>query len=235
VTLLDLLKVKWTLFGLDTPTFAWLAAVGLLACTLSALMKLAWLVRRECQLHQQLTGRLEAVRIEHGVDLQHGLSGAACAAIARAFEETPSLLPAGHRFNAQFVMRRGPAGEARFWSAESAKEAFNETTVIEARLNRGFFMAVPGIVTGAGLLVTFQEILVALLDVRIAAPSTRPWRASRTLLASTPPSAAMCAHFNRNEGGRHGSRHRSRMITLRMPRNVWGIDRRVGRRFTTFD
>ena len=66
MTLLDLLKAKWTLFGLDAPIFAWLAAVGLLACTLSALMKLAWLVRRECQIHQQLTGTLEAIRIEHG-------------------------------------------------------------------------------------------------------------------------------------------------------------------------
>jgi hypothetical protein len=102
-----------------------------------------------------------------GVDLQHELSGAACAAIARAFEETPSLLRAWHRFNAQLVMRRGPTGEARFWSAESAEEAFNETTVIEARLHRGFFMAISGIVTGAGLLVTFLAILVALLDVRI--------------------------------------------------------------------
>jgi hypothetical protein len=167
VTLLDLLKAKWTLFGLDAPIFAWLAVVGLLACTLSALIKLAWLVRRECQIHQQLTGRLEAIRIEHGVDLQHGLSGAACAAIARAFEESPSLLPAWHRFNAQLVMRRSRTGEARFWSAESAEGAFNETTVIEARLNRGFFMAIPGIVTGAGLLVTFLAILVVLLDVRI--------------------------------------------------------------------
>jgi hypothetical protein len=74
-----------------------------------------------------------------GVDLQHELSGAACAAIAWAFEETPSLLRAWHRFNAQLVMRRGPTGEARFWSAESAEEASNETTVIEARLHRGFF------------------------------------------------------------------------------------------------
>jgi hypothetical protein len=167
VTVLDLLKAKWTFFGLDAPIFAWLAAVGLLACTLSALTRLAWLVCRECQVHQRLTARLEAIRIEHGVDLQYGLSGSACAAIARAFEDTPSLLPAWQRFNAQLVMRRGPTSEARFWASESAEAAFNDTTVIEARLNRGFFMAIPGIVTGAGLLVTFLAILVALLDVRI--------------------------------------------------------------------
>jgi len=34
-------------------------------------------------------------------------------------------------------------------------------------LNRSFFAAIPGIVTGAGLLITFLAILVALLDVKI--------------------------------------------------------------------
>ncbi|MBI4639592.1 MAG: hypothetical protein HY731_02795 [Candidatus Tectomicrobia bacterium] len=34
-------------------------------------------------------------------------------------------------------------------------------------MNRNFFIAIPGIVTGIGLLVTFLAILVALLDVRI--------------------------------------------------------------------
>ena len=157
MTVLDLLKVKWTFFGLDAPIFAWLAAVGLLACTLSALTRLAWLVRRECQIHQRLTARLEAIRVEHGVDLQFGLSDSACAALPRAFEETSPLLPSRQRFDAQLVMRRGPSGEARFWSSKSAEGTFNETTIIEARLNWGLFMAIPGIVTGAGLLIPLPE------------------------------------------------------------------------------
>jgi len=51
--------------------------------------------------------------------------------------------------------------------SESADEAFNEATVIEPSIDRSFFAGLPAIVTGAGLLITFMAILVALLDVRI--------------------------------------------------------------------
>lgn len=54
MTLLDLLKAKWTIYGLDAPTFAWLAAVGLLVFTGSVLARLIWLVRREERSHQQV-------------------------------------------------------------------------------------------------------------------------------------------------------------------------------------
>jgi hypothetical protein len=45
--------------------------------------------------------------------------------------------------------------------------AFNDATIIEPRLNRNFYTAVPGMATGAGLLCTFLAILVALLDVTL--------------------------------------------------------------------
>ena len=105
--------------------------------------------------------------MEHGISPGEGLSGSAYDATLRTFEQTPSLLPAWHRFNAEIVMRRTAAGDDGFWAPESAEGAFNDATVIEPRLNRSFFMAIPGIVTGAGLLFTFLAILVALLDVRI--------------------------------------------------------------------
>jgi hypothetical protein len=44
---------------------------------------------------------------------------------------------------------------------------FNETSVLEARLNRNHYTAIPGIVTGFGLLCTFVAILIALLDVKL--------------------------------------------------------------------
>ncbi|HEY7495476.1 MAG TPA: hypothetical protein VIH59_30765, partial [Candidatus Tectomicrobia bacterium] len=52
-------------------------------------------------------------------------------------------------------------------TAESAAVAFNDTSIIDPRLNRSFFVAVPGIVTGTGLLCTFLAILVALLEVQL--------------------------------------------------------------------
>jgi hypothetical protein len=167
VTGLDLLKAKWTIYGLDAPVFAWLAAVALLLGTFYVLAKLAWLVRRECQNHHAIITQLATIATEQPMHLQEGLTRPVYDAIASVFATSAFLLPAWQRFNAQLVMRRQPSGELRFWASESAEGAFNDSTVIEARLNRSFFTAIPGVVTGAGLLITFLAILVALLDVRI--------------------------------------------------------------------
>jgi hypothetical protein len=57
----------------------------------------------------------------------------------------------------------------RFWASASAEAVFNEVSVLEPRLNRNFFTAMPGIVTGFGLLCTFVAILIALLGVKLGA------------------------------------------------------------------
>jgi hypothetical protein len=64
-------------------------------------------------------------------------------------------------------MRHSIDDDDQFWGSESAEGAFNDANLIEPRLNRSFFIAIPGIVTGLGLLVTFLAILVALLGVKI--------------------------------------------------------------------
>src|SRR5262249_12204626 len=55
----------------------------------------------------------------------------------------------------------------RVWSAESAESAFTEWAVIDMRLNRSFYVAVPTLITGIGLLVTFLAILLALRGLSI--------------------------------------------------------------------
>lgn len=167
MTVLHLLKAKWTIYGLDAPIFAWLAAAALLVGTFSVLAWLAWLIRRECGIHQAVTGRLEALAAETPVRPQEGLSEAVYDALVEVLAHVPSLSPAWQRFNALLVRWSPPSGEPRLWASESAEGAFNDSTVIEPRLDRSFFTAIPGIVTGAGLLITFLAILVALLDVRI--------------------------------------------------------------------
>jgi hypothetical protein len=167
VTVLDLLKAKWTIYGLDAPVFAWLAAVGLLLGTLCVLAWLAWLVRRECARHHEVARQLDAIAAAQPAHGQDGLPRAAYDAIVNVFANHPPLLPAWQRFQAQLVVRRQGPSDPRLWASESAEGAFNDSTVVEPRLNRSFFTAIPGIVTGAGLLITFLAILVALLDVRI--------------------------------------------------------------------
>jgi ABC-type transporter Mla subunit MlaD len=167
VTLIELLKAKWTFYGLDAPIFALLAAAGLILWTLLyQLPRLWWLVHRECRRHSAITKQLEAIGMEHGVNAREGLSVSAYDAIARVFKEDSVLRSAWRGFNAQIIMQHGVTGDDRFWASESAEGTFNEAAVI-GRLNRGFFTAIPGVVTGIGLLITFLAILVALLDVRV--------------------------------------------------------------------
>jgi len=167
VILIELFKGEWIILGINAPPFAWVAAVGLPVFTFYQLAKLWCLVQRERRIHKDTMRRLKAIKTEHAVGRREGLSGPAYEAIAKAFEESPSLLPVWRRFDAQKVMRRGIDGDDQFWGSESAEGAFNDANLIEPRLNRNFFTAIPGIVTGVGLLVTFLAILVALLDVKI--------------------------------------------------------------------
>ena len=167
MTLIELLKAKWSIYGLDAPIFAWVAAAGLLAGTLFFLVRLWWLVHREARIHRNATKRLEALRAEHPASPGEGLSGPAYDAIVQVFEEILSLTPAWRSFNSQILGRRDTVGNERFWASESAEGAFSDAAVVEPRLNRSFFMAVPGIVTGTGLLFTFLAILVALLEVKL--------------------------------------------------------------------
>ncbi len=167
MTLIEFLKAKWTIFGLDAPIFTWLAAAGLLIGTLCALSWLWWLVRREQQIHSSVTNRLKALHSERVVRPGEGLSGSTYDAVVQIFLGTPPLLSAWRGFNSQMVPRRIPTGEEHFYASESAESAFSDAVVIDSRLNRSFFIAIPGVVTGSGLLFTFLAILVALLDVKL--------------------------------------------------------------------
>jgi hypothetical protein len=167
VTFIDALKLKWSFYGLDAPIFAWTAAGVLLVGPLLLLGRLAWLVFRESRIHWNVTKQLQALKTRYAAGPRHGLSGQAYDALVQIFQQIPSLKPAWHSFNSQVLGRRNNAGEEQFWVTEGADTTFSDATVIEPRLNRSFFSAVPGVVTGTGLLFTFLAILVALLDVKL--------------------------------------------------------------------
>jgi hypothetical protein len=168
---LDLLRAHWRIWGLDAPRFAWLAAAGLLILPLCVLVLLWWKVRRESKILEDATRKVEDLRAREPSGPTQALSAATCNDLARIFAKFPTLSQAWNAFASLFVMRRGGSGENQVWASESAETAFSEAAVLEGRLNRGFFSALPGIVTGTGLLFTFLAILVALLDVRITETS----------------------------------------------------------------
>jgi hypothetical protein len=89
--------------------------------------------------------------------------------VKTAFDGVHALDSAWNEFEAQCVRRRNAKGALGWFSADSAAAAFDDARTLEGSLNRDFYHAVPGIVTGFGLLVTFVAILMALKDVNIGA------------------------------------------------------------------
>ncbi|NOT57065.1 MAG: hypothetical protein HOP18_20890 [Deltaproteobacteria bacterium] len=167
MTFIDLLKAKWTVYGLDAPIFAWTAAGTLVVWTLLILVWLLCFVFRESQTYRNATKKLQALKNEYTAGPRQGLSGAGYDALMQVFQRVPSLKLAWQNFNSQILGRRNNAGEEQFWASESAEVAFGDATVIAPRFNRNFHVAFPGILTGTGLLFTFLAILVALLEVRL--------------------------------------------------------------------
>jgi len=165
--LLAMVKAKWILFSIEAPQFIWVAAALLLLGTLAQSIRLWRLIAREQALHRRVIGQLEAMQTEDRSPARTGLTEAAYEAVVQVFREHLPLLPAWHNFEAQMLRQADAAGQFRWWVTASASSAFNATAVIEPRVNQSFFAALPGMVTGLGLLCTFVAILVALLDVRL--------------------------------------------------------------------
>lgn len=165
--MLKFLKNTWMFAGIEAPQFIWVAAGALILGTFAVLIRFNWKVWRLTKLHRATAARMRALRKDHPVALAGGMSLAAFDKACRVFEATPSLQSAWEYFVAQRVLRRSLEGEDQVWVAQGAEVAFTDTVIIDSRINRGFFSAVPGIVTGTGLLFTFIAILVALLDVRL--------------------------------------------------------------------
>src|SRR5262249_47347158 len=112
------------------------------------------------------------IKSKYSFDLRNGLSIAGYDEIGQCFETT-LLAPFWDTFAYQFVKRYDDTGIDRFWSPQSAETVFNETSVLASRLNQNFYTAIPGIVTGFGLLCTFIAILDALLGVKLGGPTNK--------------------------------------------------------------
>jgi len=165
---IDLLKASGDPLGLglEAPLFTWWAAGVLLVLPLCALVYLWWLVRRGSRTLTRTAAAIDQLRDREPVVMNHGLSAASYDSLLRIFSTSDSVKPAWSAFNSLIVRRRNTSDEEQYWASESAELAFSDAAVFERQLNRAYFGALPGIVTGAGLLFTFLAILVALLEVK---------------------------------------------------------------------
>ena len=179
MTLLDLLRAHWNIWGLDAPKFAWLAAAGLVVVPLSLLLYLFREVRRQSRILSDAADRIDQLRsrtlarlqrdIENGPGsgLKDGLAPSVYTTLADVLGKSPTLSHAWSGYAATMVVRSSGSGGEQFWASESAAATFTDSAIWERRVNRAFYNSLPGVVTSTGLLFTFLAILVALVDVRI--------------------------------------------------------------------
>jgi hypothetical protein len=167
MTLLDLLRAHWNIWGLDAPKFAWIAAVGLLVFPLCVLLYLFLEIRKQSTILSDAADRITRLRLRKPADPKTGLTASAYAALANILGKSSTLSHAWNGYASTIVVRSAQAGEDQIWASESADGIFTEPAIGEGRLNRAFYNSLPSVVTSTGLLFTFLAILVALVDVRI--------------------------------------------------------------------
>ncbi len=156
-----------SIFGLEAPLFAWLAAFVLVFFTASVLVQFCWKVWRQTRRHRNTTTKLQAIASDYPLAPGQGLPLRGFTAAAEIVYGVPALRRAWTDLRSQCVLRRNADGEDQYWASRSAEAAFTEAAITDPELDRAFYAAIPGIVTSTGLLFTFLAILVALLDVEI--------------------------------------------------------------------
>ena len=90
------------------------------------------------------------------------------------FSDNPFITFPWRSFKAKLIRRGVPGAESegsydkeQIWSSCSAASVYSEHLSFGNGFNKQRFVAIPGILTGIGLLVTFMAILIGLLDVKI--------------------------------------------------------------------
>ncbi len=194
--------------GINPPLFIWLAAGGLLLVTVYFLGRFFWIVYRESRLHAAIVSRLNEIKGANHVTAAEGLSPASFDAAGQLFEISEPLQDAWRGFQRQVFVVRNGSGKDRFYSTDSADEAFNDSIVIDSRINRNFYSSFPGIVTGLGLLFTFIAILLALTDLRITPEKVRIALATPAVFVpkNTKPALPPLSGFDIFEIARSASR-----------------------------
>jgi hypothetical protein len=179
--LIEILKINWVVFGLKAPWFSWLASFGLILFPIFYLVKLYLHMRKESATYLTVVERCESIQQNLVLRPGKGLDLSIFDSIAQVFNNTHSLHSAWNSYKAKIVKRPNNDGNDEFWSTDGADTDFSESALIEVNLNKSFFVSIPGVVTGTGLLFTFLAILVALFDVKIN-PDTKKFEGIASLI-----------------------------------------------------
>jgi methyl-accepting chemotaxis protein len=165
--MLNFLKAKWTVIGLEAPIISWIIVATLL---LGTIVYWLWLFRIFLGLRNTLVTanqRLAQTRSRYPEE-KRGLSPAAYEDVNQDLAKENALNTHWQDFSQTLICRSDERTQQDyFWRSESAANSFNEAALLNSRLNLSLCQSLPGIITGIGLLFTFIAILIALLDVKL--------------------------------------------------------------------
>jgi hypothetical protein len=160
---MNLLIESRQFFGINAPLFAWVAAFILLLSALWAATTLFVKVYRFRASGRKLQSALAKLP---KTTIGNALSLTELEQIRLHFTKLPLFARCWAQLQKKVIRRSGTSGD-EYWLSAPASEILESSSVTDAYINREWYEAIPGILTGTGLLVTFVAILVALLHVRL--------------------------------------------------------------------
>lgn len=150
----------------SAPGFIWLGAAALVVLTLIFGPRLWVQLGRITRRLERAKKDLEALATAPPVLLPgHGAAGEMVERTRRAME---GLEAAWTKFAQLLVRRRAEDGRDEYWAAYGAEAALSEASVLQGRVNLGFYAWFTTFLTASGLFLTFLAILIALMDVRVS-------------------------------------------------------------------
>jgi hypothetical protein len=142
-------------FGINAPVFAWMAAGVLLLFAVSAIVTLFFKVRRLRISGNRLSSSLATIQKS---TFGNGRSLSDIEAIRKHFDDHRSFARSWAQLEHKLIRRRGTSGD-EYWLSVPAADILQTAAVTDAQVNREWYEAIPGLLTGTGLLVTFIAIL----------------------------------------------------------------------------
>jgi len=165
----ELVMMTIKIFGITAPWFSWLAALVLIGVAVYEMTKLFTIYKRQSNIIKQLTDSIKDLHSKYQFQGSRGLHSQAIDQLQKLVTDIPSIAGAWHVFRSKLIYRRlnDEDDSEQVWQTESSISVFTEDVILGINFDKRRFLAVPSVLTGGGLLMTFIAILVGLYEVKI--------------------------------------------------------------------
>lgn len=155
--------------GYEMPGFIFYASTFIFLLFLASSVSLTRQCMRVATAMNRITAKLSKLPKPQTVAPSRTLTAVELTDIRSLMQSEPVSRDAWARFEETLlVSETGPRGDAEVYSTSSPDTVLSKAALIEENVHTAFFNAIPGILTGVGLLMTFVAILDGLSHVSVA-------------------------------------------------------------------